>query len=128
MNLTIINLHNVQNMKTMENEVKSLIGKTTEVITENGVKEIFVKDVFVNSKGKCLVEDSEGNTYSEDDINWTYKLSLAGCLMVWLSKYGYVDLEDSFEEGAEKYEEQLKDLFNLLIKQGYIADNENNEK
>ena len=68
MNLTITNLHNTQNMKTMENEVKSLIGKTTEVITENGVKEIFVKDVFVNSKGKCLVEDRffRGNERTEE--------------------------------------------------------------
>ena len=31
----------------------------------------------------------------------------------------------AFKEGADKYEAQLKDLFNLLIKQGYIASDEN---
>ena len=108
----------------MKDEVKNLIGTTTEVITDGKVKEIFVKDVFENSRGKCLIEDSNGNIYSEDDINWKYKLSLGSCLMVWLDKYGYIDLEEAIKENASKYEAQLKDLFELLIKQGYVADNE----
>ena len=109
----------------MKDEVKNLIGKTTEVITNGEVKDIFVKDVFENSHGKCLIEDSNGNIYSEDDINWQYKLSLGSCLMVWLDKFGYIDIQEAFKEGADKYEAQLKDLFNLLIKQGYIASDEN---
>ena len=32
----------------MKDEVKDLIGKTTEVITNGEVKDIFVKDVFEN--------------------------------------------------------------------------------
>ena len=108
----------------MKDEVKNLIGTTTEVITDGKVKEIFVKDVFENSHGKCLIEDSNGNIYSEDDINWKYKLSLGSCLMVWLDKYDYIDLEEAIKENASKYEAQLKDLFELLIKQGYVADNE----
>ena len=109
----------------MKDEVKNLIGKTTEVITNGEVKDIFVKDVFENSKGKCLIEDSNGNIYSEDDINWRYQLSLGACLIVWLDKFGYKDIREAFKEGAEKYEAQLKDLFELLIKQGYIAKDEN---
>lgn len=108
----------------MKDEVKDLIGTTTEVITDGKVKEIFVKDVFENSRGKCLIEDSNGKIYSEDDINWKYKLSLGSCLMVWLDKYGYINLEEAIKENANKYEAQLKDLFELLIKQGYVADNE----
>lgn len=108
----------------MKDEVKNLIGTTTEVITDGKVKEIFVKDVFENSLGKCLIEDSNGKIYSEDDINWKYKLSLGSCLMVWLNKYGYINLEEAIKENANKYEAQLKDLFELLIKQGYVADNE----
>lgn len=108
----------------MKDEVKKLIGTTTEVIVNGKVKEIFVKDVFENSSGKCLVEDSKGNIYSEDDINWRYKLSLGSCLMLWLDKFGYIDIQEAIVEGGDKYEAQLKDLFELLIKQGYIASNE----
>ena len=105
----------------MKDEVKDLIGKTTEVITNGEVKDIFVKDVFENSKGKCLIEDSNGNIYSEDDINWRYKLSLGACLISWLDKFGYIDMQEAFNEGVDKYEAQLKDLFDLLMKQGYIV-------
>ena len=108
----------------MRDEVEKLIGTTTEVIVNGKVKEIFVKDVFENSSGKCLVEDSKGNIYSEDDINWRYKLSLGSCLMLWLDKFGYIDIQEAIVEGGDKYEAQLKDLFELLIKQGYIASNE----
>lgn len=108
----------------MRDEVKELIGTTTEVIVNGKVKEIFAKDVFENSSGKCLVEDSKGNIYSEDDINWRYKLSLGSCLMLWLDKFGYIDIQEVIVEGGDKYEAQLKDLFELLIKQGYIASNE----
>ena len=45
--------------------------------------------------------------------------------MTWLDKFGYIDIQEAFKEGADKYEAQLKDLFNLLIKQGYIASDEN---
>ena len=109
----------------MKDEVKDLIGTTTEVFVGDKVKEIFVKDAFENSRGKCLIEDSNGNIYSEDDINWRYKLTLGACLMAWLDKFGYIDMQEAFKEDADKYEAQLKDLFNLLIKQGYIASNEN---
>ena len=111
----------------MKDEVKNLIGTTTEVIVGDKVKEIFVKDVFENSNGKCLIEDSKGDIYSEDDINWRYKLSLGSCLMIWLDKFGYIDINEAFEEEFDisKYEAQLKDLFELLIKQGYIAGGEN---
>ena len=109
----------------MKDEVKNLIGTTTEVFVGDKVKEIFVKDVFENSKGKCLIEDSNGDVYSEDDINWRYKLSLGSCLMVWLDKFGYIDIQEAIGEGGAKYEAQLKDLFELLIKQGYIAKDEN---
>ena len=109
----------------MKDEVKDLIGATTEVITHGEVKEIFVKDVFENSNGKCLIEDSNGNIYSEDDINWKYRLSLGSCLMVWLDKFGYISIQEAIGEGSAKYEAQLKDLFELLIKQGYIANDEN---
>ena len=72
-----------------------------------------------------MVEDSKGNIYSEDDINWRYKLSLGSCLMLWLDKFGYIDIQEAIEEGGDKYEAQLKDLFELLIKQGYIASDKN---
>ena len=109
----------------MKDEVKDLIGTTVEVITNEKVKEILVKDVFVNQNDKCLIEDSEGNIYSEDDINWRYKLSLGTCLIVWLDKFGYKDIREAFKEGVEKCEAQLEDLFNLLIKQGYVNKTEN---
>ena len=44
--------------------------------------------------------------------------------MVWLDKYRYKTLKETMNESVEKYEAQLKDLFDLLIKQGYIVDNE----
>ena len=109
----------------MKEEIKNLIGKTIEVITHGEVKEILVKDVFVNQNDKYLIEDIDGNVYPEDDINWRYNLTLGACLMTWLDKFGYIDIQEAFKEGADKYEAQLKDLFNLLIKQGYIASNEN---
>lgn len=109
----------------MKEEIKNLIGKTIEVITHGEVKEILVKDVFTNQNDKCLIEDIDGNVYPENDINWRYKLSLGSCLMVWLDKFGYIDIQEAFKEGADKYEAQLKDLFDLLIKQGYIASDEN---
>lgn len=105
----------------MDMEEIDLIGKTTEVIVNGKVKEILVKDVFKNQNGKCLVEDSKGNIYPGDDINWTYKLSLGACLMVWLDKFGYINLEEAFGEDVDKYEAQLTDLFNLLEKQGYVS-------
>ena len=109
----------------MKDEVKDLIGTTTEVFVGDKVKEIFVKDVFENSKGKCLIEDINGDIYSEDDINWRYKLSLGSCLMVWLDKFGYIDIQKAIGEGVDKYEAQLKDLFEFLIKQGYVANDKN---
>ena len=33
-------------------------------------------------------------------------------------------IAEAIKENASKYEAQLKDLFELLIKQGYVADNE----
>ena len=36
-----------------------------------------------------------------------------------------MDLQEAIGEGSAKYEAQLKDLFELLIKQGYIANDEN---
>lgn len=109
----------------MKEEIKNLIGTTTEVFVGDKVKEILVKDVFVNQNDKCLIEDIDGNIYNEDDINWRYKLTLGACLMAWLDKFGYIDMQEAFKEGADKYEAQLKDLFELLIKQGYIAKDEN---
>ena len=108
-------------------DVKDLIGKTIEVfvdIDNNTVKEILVKDVYTNSKGKCIIEDSEGNTYSEDSINWHYKLSLGSCLAVWLDKYGYIDMGD-MKWNAKEYEEQLEDLFELLCRHGYLEHSQN---
>ena len=43
-----------------------------------------------------------------------YKLSLGSCLMVWLDKFGYIDIQKAIGEGGAKYEAQLKDLFELL--------------
>ena len=57
-------------------DVKDLIGKTIEVfvdINNNTVKEILVKDVYTNSKGKCIIEDSEENLHFEDSVNWYYE-------------------------------------------------------
>ena len=113
-----------ENKNETENFLREKIGTVVEVTTPNGVKEILVKDVFTNQSGKCLIEDSEANIYSEDDINWAYKLTLGACLMVWLDKFGYLDMEEAFGEDTKKYEAQLEDLFNLLIKQGYIEKKE----
>ena len=71
------------------------------------------------------MDKEKRNIYSEDDINWKYKLSLGSCLMIWLDKFGYIDIQEAIGEGGAKYEAQLKDLFELLIKQGYIASDEN---
>lgn len=108
-------------------DVKDLIGKTIEVFADidgNEVKEVLVKDVYTNSKGKCIIEDSEGNTYSEDNINWSYKLSLGSCLAIWLDKYGYIDMSD-MKWNAKEYEEQLEDLFELLCRHGYLEHSQN---
>ena len=113
-----------ENKNETENFLKEKIGTVVEVITPNGVKEILVKDVFTNQSGKCLIEDSEANIYSEDDVNWRYKLTLGACLMVWLDKFGYKEIKKAFKEDTKKYEAQLEDLFNLLIKQGYIEKKE----
>ena len=32
--------------------------------------------------------------------------------MTWLDKFGYIDMQEAFKEGVDKYEAQLKDLFN----------------
>lgn len=107
-------------------DVKDLIGKPIEVFagSSNKVKEVLVTDVYTNSKGKSIIEDSKGNTYSEDDINWSYKLSLGACLMIWLDKYGYINMED-VTGGVQKYEEQLEDLFELLCRHGYLEHSQN---
>lgn len=105
-----------------DTDVKDLIGETIEVfvdIDNNKVKEILVTDVYTNSKGKCVIEDNEGNVYSEDDINWHYKLSLGACMMMWLNKYGYINMEE-VTDSVQKYEEQLKDLFESLCSHGYL--------
>ena len=112
----------------MEEEIKNLIGTTVEVITNGEVKEVTVEDVFTNKIGKCLVVDTDGNIYPEDDINWRYNLTLGACLMIWLNKFGYIDLEEALNENVSKYEAQLKDLFDLLIKQGYVVNNENEQQ
>ena len=105
----------------MEDNAKNLIGTVVEVFTNNGgVKEIVVKDVFMNSSGKLLIEDNDGDIYFEDDINWRYKLTLGSCLMIWLDKFGYIDMREEIGKSAAKYEEQLKDLFAMLEKQGYL--------
>ena len=52
------------------------IGKRIEVFADidgNEVKEILVTDVYTNSKGKCVIEDSEKNLYFEDSVNWYYE-------------------------------------------------------
>ena len=110
-----------------DTDVKDLIGKTVEVfagIDGNEVKEVLVTDVYTNSKGKCVIEDSKGNTYSEDNINWSYKRSLGSCLAIWLNKYGYIDMGD-MKWNAKEYEEQLEDLFELLCRHGYLEHSQN---
>lgn len=57
-------------------DVKDLIGKTIEVFTDidgNEVKEVLVTDVYANSKGKCVIKDSEENLHFEDSVNWYYE-------------------------------------------------------
>ena len=59
-----------------DTDVKDLIGQTIEVFTNvdgNEVKEVLVTDVYTNSKGKCVIEDSEENLYFEDSVNWYYE-------------------------------------------------------
>ena len=107
----------------MKDDIQNLKGNTIEVfIDDNNVKEILVTDVFKNSEGKILIQSSEGKIYSEEDVNWNYSLTLGGCLMSWLLKNNYISSTDIFEYDGEYYENQLKDLFDILIKQGYIKE------
>lgn len=109
----------------MKDDIQNLKGNTIEVfIDDNNVKEILVTDIFKNSEGKILIQSSEGKIYSEEDINWNYSLTLGGCLMTWLLKNNYVSDKDLFKYDGKYYENQLKDLFNILIKQGYINESE----
>ena len=106
-------------------DIQNLKGNTIEVFIDNDhVKEILVTDVFKNSEGKILIQSSEGKIYSEEDINWNYSLTLGGCLMAWLLKNNYVSDKDIFKYDGKYYENQLRDLFNTLIKQGYIKESE----
>ena len=109
----------------MKDNIQNLKGNTIEVfIDDNNVKEILVTDIFKNSEGKILIQSSEGKIYSEEDVNWNYSLTLGGCLMTWLLKNNYVSDKDLFKHDGKYYENQLKDLFNTLIKQGYIKESE----
>lgn len=109
----------------MKDDIQNLKGNTIEVfIDDNNVKEILVTDVFKNSEGKILIQSSEGKIYSEEDVNWNYSLTLGGCLMTWLLKNNYVSDKDLLKHDGKYYENQLKDLFNTLIKQGYIKESE----
>ena len=50
----------------MKEEIKNFIGKTIEIITHGEVKEILVKDVFVNQNDKCLIEAWNRRAGEED--------------------------------------------------------------
>lgn len=107
----------------MKDDIQDLKGNTIEVfIDNNNVKEILVTDVFKNSEGKILIQSSEGKIYSEEDVNWNYSLTLGGCLIAWLLKNNYISNEKAFKYDGKYYENQLRDLFDILIKQGYIKE------
>lgn len=109
----------------MENKLdpKSLIGQTIEVIDENeNAKKILVKEVYTNSTGENFLQDENGKLYSENDINYAYKLTLGGCLIAWLIENGYITMDDALNNGVQKYENELFDLFELLKHQNYIKD------
>lgn len=107
----------------MKDDIQNLKGNTIEVfIDDNNVKEILVTDVFKNSEGKILIQSSEGKIYSEEDVNWNYSLTLGGCLIAWLLKNNYISNEKAFKYDGKYYENQLRDLFDILIKQGYIKE------
>lgn len=109
----------------MKDNIQDLKGNTIEVfIDDNNVKEILVTDVFKNSEGKILIQSSEGKIYSEEDVNWNYSLTLGGCLIAWLLKNNYISYKNAFKYDGKYYENQLKDLFDTLIKQGYIKESE----
>lgn len=109
----------------MKDNIQNLKGSTIEVFTDdNNVKEIFVTDVFKNSEGKILIQSSEGKIYSEEDVNWNYSLTLGGCLIAWLLKNNYISYKNAFKYDGKYYENQLRDLFDTLIKQGYIKESE----
>lgn len=109
----------------MKDNIQNLKGNIIEVfIDDNNVKEILVTDVFKNSEGKILIQSSEGKIYSEEDVNWNYSLTLGGCLMIWLLKNNYISDKDLFKYDGKYYENQLRDLFDTLIKQGYIKESE----
>ena len=44
--------------------------------------------------------------------------------MAWLLKNNYVSDKDVFKYDGKYYENQLRDLFDTLIKQGYIKESE----
>lgn len=109
----------------MKDNIQDLKGNIIEVfIDNNNVKEILITDVFKNSEGKILIQSSEGKIYSEEDVNWNYSLTLGGCLIAWLLKNNYISNEKAFKYDGKYYENQLRDLFDTLIKQGYIKEPE----
>lgn len=100
----------------MENNT-NYIGETLE--TFDG-KKFIVKSQKELTDGTIIFTDNEGNIYdSEEDINWTYKLTPEYILFLSLEKN---DIVKKLSWQPTLYKKILNEFMDHMVKSGYIED------
>lgn len=100
----------------MENNA-NYIGETLE--TFDG-KNFIVKSQKELNDGSIIFTDNEGNIYdSEEDINWSYRLTAEYILFLTLEKNNIVK---KLSWQPTLYKKILNDFMNDMVKSGYIED------
>lgn len=99
------------------NEDKKLVGQ--QVHTTDGDL-ITIKDIKTIG-GESVYSDEEGNLYTEDQLEFTYRLSPGRILYNTLTGYDAVEVHhwdgDQFQEMADEFMQEM-------VRCGYIAEKE----
>lgn len=100
-------------------EVKNFIGKNIDVMDDGGniIKTVQVAKAKQTEYGQVIV-DTDGNIYTEDELNMTYIMTPACALHRFLIAHGLLKADDEFI--YDKYEGLFEDLMEMLEHQGIV--------
>lgn len=100
-------------------EAKNFIGKHIDVMDDCGniIKTIQVAKAKQTDYGLVIV-DTDGNIYTEDELNMTYLMSPACALHRFLKEHGLLKADDEFI--YDKYESLFEDLMDMLERHGIV--------
>lgn len=112
----------------MNKEFDDFKGTKIGVLNDEGkvIGEITVKDVKYTKHGAIFL-DEENNAYTEEELNFSYRLTPEYLLCDALCKNGLIrgydgeEIKDPiFAFESETYSKALKDFMDSMVRSGYI--------